>query len=479
MKRRKALKQIGLGAAGMMLPSWLSSCKHKDPGPEIRYDGSVAIIGAGIAGLYTADILSSKGINVTILEASDRTGGRIRSLHTTSDQNSDSLTYNPDFPPYADFPLELGAEQILGSDSTWGKMLDVLKVPLVDFSSTAENRYILDGKLKTESELASDSEFQAAKIFLSQLPNFTGQLSSVQQVIQDQGISSRMYATMNGQIGNRNGTSNDRLGMKGVAEASSLRTHDARLRTLSLNPMDAVVSSRFSNVLSKVKYNTVIKSIDYSGDMIVVTDQNNTTMSFNKVIVTVPVSVLKSGDITFSPSLPSEKVSSLNRMAMDNMIRVILDFKQNIWGDNTAFIYGGEKGPEYFSTGLGRSQFNKTLSVTISGANAASFSVNALLAELNTVMDVTNNIRLDDSNVPQPIVVIKDWSKEPFIRGGSSYLKPGGSAQDRVTLGAAVNNKLFFAGEATDGNGDGGTVNGALLSAERVAQEVIDTIVTA
>jgi len=478
VKRRKALKQIGMGAASLMLPSWLSSCKHKDPGPEIRYDGSVAVIGAGIAGLYVADILNSKGINVTILEASNRTGGRIRSLHTTSDQSSESLTYNPDFPPYADFPLELGADQILGSDSAWGKMLSVLKVPIVDFSSTSENRYILNGKLNTESDLAADGDFQAAKNFLNQLANFSGQSSSVGQVIQGQGISSRLYATLNGWIGNRNGTSNDRLGIKGVGESASLRTHDTKLLTLSLNPMEAVVSSRFSNVLSKVKYNTVVKSIDYSGDIIAVTDQNNTTMSFNKVIVTVPVSVLKGGDIIFSPSLPGEKVSSLNLIAMDNMIRVILDFKQNIWGNNTAFIYGGEKGPEYFSAGLGRSQFNKTLSATISGSNATSFSVSALLAELNTVMDVTNNIRLDDSNVPQPIVVIKDWSKEPFIRGGSSYLKPGGSSQDRITLGAAINNKLFFAGEATDGTGDGGTVNGALLSAERAAQEVIAAIVT-
>jgi monoamine oxidase len=350
---------------------------------------------------------------------------------------------------------------------------------VIDFSSASENRFILDGKLKTETDLGADSDFQAAKNFLNQLSGFSGQSSSVDQVVQAQGISSRLYATLNGQLGNRNGTSNDRLGVKGIAEAASLRTHDAKLLTLSLNPMDAVVSSRFSNVLSKVKYKTVVKSIDYSGDIITVTDQNNTTMSFNKVIVTVPVSVLKSGDITFSPPLPGEKLSSLDRMAMDNMIRVILDFKQNIWGNNTAFIYGGEKGPEYFSTGLGRSQFNKTLSATISGSNAMSFSVSALLAELNTVVDVTNNIRLDDSNVPQPIVVIKDWSKEPFIRGGSSYLKPGGSTQDRVALGVAVNNKLFFAGEATDSTGDAGTVSGALLSAERAAQEVITAIVTA
>lgn len=478
MKRRKALKQIGLSAAaGFMLPSWLSSCKHTDPGPEIKYDGTVAIIGAGISGLYLADMLNSKGIKVVLYEASDRLGGRIRTLRTTTDKSSDSLSYDPDFPPYADFPIELGAEQILGSDSAWGTMVNLLKIPTADFTASSSNSYILDGKLKADADLASDNDFVTAKDFLNQVANFSGQSGSVDETIQLQGINARMYSVLNSWIGNKNGTSDDRLAMKGVAESASLIKHDQKKLTLSTNPMEDVVGSRFNAIVSKIKFNTVVKSIDYSGDLINVTDQNNNTTTFNKVILTVPVSVLKGGDINFSPSLPSEKLSSLNVMDMNKSIRVVLDFKQNIWGDATAFIYGGSKGPEYFSTGLGRSEFNKTLSVTISGANAENFSLTELLAELNSVIDVTNNIRLDDNN--NPIVVIKDWSKEPFIRGGASFLKPGGSTQDRINLATSINKKLFFAGEATDSNGEAGTVNGALLSAERAAQEVIDAIVNA
>ena len=36
--------------------------------------------------------------------------------------------------------------------------------------------------------------------------------------------------------------------------------------------------------------------------------------------------------------------------------------------------------------------------------------------------------------------------------------------------------KVFFAGEATDVNGESGTINGALLSGERAANEVLATI---
>ena len=107
MKRRKAIKQIGLGlSAGLTLP-WLSSCKATDPGPEIKYDGVVGIIGAGAAGLLAADILISKGVKVKIFEASDQVGGRVRTFRR-SDVSTDSLTVFPAALPYSDFPLELG-----------------------------------------------------------------------------------------------------------------------------------------------------------------------------------------------------------------------------------------------------------------------------------------------------------------------------------------------------------------------------------
>ncbi len=50
------------------------------------------------------------------------------------------------------------------------------------------------------------------------------------------------------------------------------------------------------------------------------------------------------------------------------------------------------------------------------------------------------------------------------------------TANDRLALSKPVNNKLFFAGEATDTKGDAGTVSGALSFAERVSEEVVKSI---
>ena len=59
----------------------------------------VIIIGAGAAGLMAARLLAEQGYTVTILEAQDRTGGRIHTLHDKS---------------FAQ-PVELGAEFIHGN----------------------------------------------------------------------------------------------------------------------------------------------------------------------------------------------------------------------------------------------------------------------------------------------------------------------------------------------------------------------------
>ena len=58
----------------------------------------VVIIGAGAAGLAAAKTLSSAGLDVCVLEARDRIGGRIHTHHD----------------PAIDVPIELGAEFVHG-----------------------------------------------------------------------------------------------------------------------------------------------------------------------------------------------------------------------------------------------------------------------------------------------------------------------------------------------------------------------------
>jgi thioredoxin reductase len=405
VKRRKVIKQLGAGlSAGLILPTWLSSCSEDDPKPTTTYDGTVVIVGAGAAGLYAADILKAQGIKVVIFEASDRVGGRVRTLKS-SDSESVSLLFNSQTELSSDFPNELGATNVYGSDSIWGKIVAELNITTVNLTTATTDNYFLDNTFVDAATAQSDPDFIAAKNFLNNLAT-NGGTGTVQQAITSGGINSRVHAILNSWIGNRFSTTNDRMGMKALSEGAALLQRNKDILTLADNPMQDALLSRYSKVMVDVQSNSQVKEINYSGDKITVSGENTgTTEPFSieadRVIVTVPVSVLKSGRISFTPALPSSKTTALSRMDMDAAMRVLIDFKANFWGDTSGFLYGGVNGPEYLNSGAGRSELTKTLAVTIGGPKASELSllgkdsIPVFLAELDSIFGgkATLNVR--------------------------------------------------------------------------------------
>jgi hypothetical protein len=334
------------------------SCTKDDPGPEVPYDGNVIVIGAGAAGLYAADILRVKGIKVTILEASSQPGGRIRSLRNQTDVQYQSFNTASQ----ADFPIELGGEVVYGSNSSWGKIISDLSLPNVEVDPTAP-RYILDNQAKTGADWKSDSDWNAVQNFVNGLPNYTGG-NTVQTAA---AVSTRAQALLNSQTGNYYGTNSDRIGARGLAESLKLSRRDTKQLMTRANPWQDIVISRFSEVIPSIVLNTVVKKIDWSSTLITITDSNGKEYTATKVIVTVPLSILKNGDITFTPGLDATKTSALAKFKMDAAMRIILDFKTNFWGLDSSYIWGGSTVPQYFNSGVGRSKFFRSMALTIYG----------------------------------------------------------------------------------------------------------------
>lgn len=465
------------------MPPWLAGCKETDFGPEVPYDDVVGIIGAGVAGLLVADILRSKGVRVRVFEASNRLGGRVRQLKKF-DMPSESLLFDPENFPVADFPIELGADRIYGTDSRWGEMIDIMKIPVINIGNATSDYYLQDNAFKSSEEILSDGNFQAALNFYESLAANSGS-QSIKDTAQLAGVPSSMEAILNSWIGNRYGTSNERLGAGALAQALTLAEHDDEQLILNSNPIQDVLSARFVNVIPKIEYNRQITSINYSGNKIVLTDSTGATEEVGKVIVTVPVSILKTNGISFTPALSSAKTSALGRIGMDASIRVYLEFRKNFWAMDAGRLYGSELAPGILNAAVGRGDFNRGLSLTINGPRAEELSplgedmIPVLLDELDTYFDGEASANIRKSDDDKILFTIKDWTKDPFIKGGISYPTPNGTNQDRITLAAPIDDKVFFAGEATDVEGAFGTISGALQSAERAAIEVVESILAA
>jgi len=304
LKRRKALQQIGTGlTAGLLAPQLFSSCKKENNSPTVKFNGSVAIIGAGAAGLYAADILSSQGLDVFVFEARNSLGGRIRSFSTSDFQannSSDAFIYDYHYPPIADFPVEMGGDLIMGSDSAWGKIISILNLPTIDLG-TANHQFILDNIAKSAADWQGDADFSAVQTFVSGLSAYSGPDVSVKSAA---GVSARAQALLNSQAGNYYGANTDRITALGLGGELKLQKHDSKVLTVKTNALQDILLSRFNEIVQKVQLNTPVTAINYSDDTITITDKSGKQYTANKVIVTVPLPILKSNGIVFTPSLP-------------------------------------------------------------------------------------------------------------------------------------------------------------------------------
>ena len=462
MERRNLLRQLLWGIpAGIVLPSLFSSCKKEALIAESSFAGKVIVIGAGASGIYAAHLLMKQGVDVTILEASNRIGGRM--MANTS---------------FADFPIEMGAEEIHGKRSVLYDLASYLS-PENIVEHTGKDFYWMNNLLRDEQNLGSQAEYASEVETMFQLIDSLGTYPEenklLSQYLIDFPLILPLHPIVNALVANEYGSSNNRIGMLALKEAEA--GYSSGNDSFGLNGISywQLFERAFSDAIGKVVLNEAVQSIDYSGTNVRVKSILGVEYFADRVLVTIPLAMLKNNSIEFLPSLPSEKLQAIQSIEMGGGIKITLKFISPFWDSGTSSILGASIAPEYWVTNADKTSNGNYLTAFIMGESAdqlALLSENAaiqeLLAELSSMYPNGNVQSLYSGEF-----LYKNWANEPYIGGAYSFPSINSTGQ-REKLADSVSKKLYFAGEATNFNGHLATVHGAMETGYRAAVEILN-----
>jgi monoamine oxidase len=189
------------------------------------------------------------------------------------------------------------------------------------------------------------------------------------------------------------------------------------------------------------------------------------------VVVTLPLGVLKAGEVIFEPSLP-EKNEAANGLEFGNVVKTIFHFKESSW-DDFGFIHVPEAPiPTWWSDSRG------PVVVGWAGGSHADALLRFSTEELSAMgLEILSKIIFNGT----PVSILRErllsvhyynWAEDSEIRGAYSYIPVNGLELPKL-LAAPVEDTLFFAGEATVTDAQTGTVFGALETGLRAAHELL------
>lgn len=416
--------------------------------------GKVIIVGAGIAGLTAALILQKSGVEVSLLEAGVIFGGRIRSLEQ-----------------FAELSIELGAEEIHADKNAWFELLNNKGFRMYDYEEEFDEYFYLDGRLCSKQELENDADLKrAASFFEEEIWEYEGEEKTVAELILEKNIPPRVAHLLDAWIGAEYGTSNKQISAKSLAASAKKWNAGDFTLLLDTESMGYALQEIFEEALEKIIYETEVVSIDYSGDQVLLKDQKGMNYQADKVILTVPLPVLQQGRMAFFPDLPEEKKQAIQTIGMDAGMKIFLKFKERFWDAHMGSLFGNGQVYEYYS--YPKSE-EPVLIAFVMGEQARALSqmneneaIQLLLQDLDRIFGEKKA-----SGTLEKFYTM-DWLKDPFTAGAYSF-PSAGSEEAREILAKAINQKLFFAGEATHTGGHFATVHGALETGYRAALEVL------
>jgi monoamine oxidase len=430
---RRRLLQLGAS-----LPFAWSTRADAQTGAAFDFD--VVVIGAGAAGIAAGRELARLGKSFVILEARNRVGGRVFT-DTSLGEGFDA-----------------GAIYIHWAEKNpWRKLAQELGVSLLDSDQLPGSfRLYQDGETIPRGSRRS---------YATVGERFDPDIAPVPDIP----MTTRVEA--DGDDALRAVSNLARMALGEEAERVSALDY-ARLWSGD----DYVAPDGYGSLVTRaaeglpVRLSTLVRAVDWTGQGVTI-DTDRGALRARAVIVTVPVGVLRSERIRFTPRLPDDTLRGLDGLQMGALTKIALRFNGERFGIAPGTDLWDIAGPRA-TFDFECWPFNRNLIVAVFGGDHAREIVR--MGETAAVdLALSRLARIVGEGARRAFVGgrLAGWSEDPFAQGSYSHALPG-HADARALLAAPVGGRIFFAGEATGGENFGGamTAGGAYLAGEAAAR---------
>lgn len=432
------------------------------------------IVGAGVAGLSAARLLAAAGQRVAVLEARNRLGGR-----TWTDRTADRAT-------------DLGASWIHGiTDSSVYAAAQAFGMRMVEFTVGS---FQPDGRpigyfdpagqpLGTAAAAAFAADIHEVDAVLARTIADSAPGSTYGDAV-EQALASLSWPAARAERAReflrhrgeeQYGVWIDDLDAHGLdddaVEGDEVVFPDGYDRLAA--HLAVGLDVRLEHRVTAVRWSrTAGDATESSGRVRVTTDRGE--WCAERAIVTVPVGVLKSGDITFEPALPGPVAGALSRLQMNAFEKIVLRFPERFWTEDVYAIRRQGEAARWWHSwyDLTRLHGEPTLLTFAAGPCAEAIRDWEDAQVVASVMAALREIY--GAGVPDPALAqVTHWQLDPFARGSYAYMMPGSATRDHDLLATPLGDgALQLAGEAT-WTEDPATVTAALSSGHRAAERIL------
>jgi monoamine oxidase len=451
-----------------------------------HYD--VIIVGAGAAGLAAAARLAQSGQRVALLEARERIGGRIFTRHLPADREHASLC------------VELGAEFIHGLPSTTWSLVGQAKLSAYEIEGS--DLSFVNGRWTPPMSLPATHVIADMMKWLEARPGCDMSFAEYQAAVPTDAATAAAAANY---VEGFNAADRHRIGIASLAVQQ--RAEDAidgdRVFHVA-EGYDAVMeflASQFRAAGGELVLSAAVRGIEWQrGSVRMVTagpGADGNELRARRALITVPLGVLQGDTIAFTPA-PAEILAHARRLAMGEVVRTSLVFRERFWRDRRApsipedvrrrlgdlsFLFTpGEMPPTWWTPHPAPTPM---LTAWVGGPKATelrrsiSAEGDALALPRRCLATLARVFELSFAELESLLVSWHehDWSADPYSRGAYSYV-PAGALDAPAKLAAPVEQTLYFAGEHTDLTGHWGTVHAAIGTGVRAAEQILGTDMT-